>query len=95
MNDTAGDLTEARILPTEDETNTSTPSQQPTPAQPTPVQQPTPSQQPASSQQPTPATSQAESVMQSIQQNTTDLLLQNNHDVGTHSLTSLTPTFHF
>ena len=82
LNDTAGDLTEARILPTEDETNTSTPSQQPTPAQqPTPVQ-------------PTPA-SQAESVMQSIQQNTTDLLLQNNHDVGTHSLTSLTPTFHF
>ena len=70
MNDTAGDLTEARILPTEDETNTSTP------AQPTPSQQPTPAQQPTPVQ-PTPA-SQAESVMQSIQQNTTDLLLQNN-----------------
>ena len=73
MNDTTDGITEAHILPTEDEVST--------PVQQQPVQQPVqqqPSQQQPSQQQPA---TQAESLMRSIQQNTNDLLLQNNHDV--------------
>ena len=64
MNDTTDGITEAHILPTEDEVST--------PVQQQPVQQQPSQQQPAT---------QAESLMRSIQQNTNDLLLQNNHDV--------------
>lgn len=88
LNDTTDGITEAHILPTEDEVSTPVqqqpPQQQPSQQQPS-QQQPSqqqPSQQQPSQQQPSqqqPAT-QAESLMRSIQQNTNDLLLQNNHD---------------
>ena len=86
LNDTTDGITEPRILPTDDEVRTPA-QQQPAQQQPAQQQQPV-QQQPAQHQQPAqqqpvqqqPAI-QAETLMRSIQQNTNDLLLQNNHDV--------------